>query len=75
MVIFDSASNAMVISPLSQFMAASNQFSQQYQQLSYGIMGLVDTVPQNYSIDFIVYYSDKGINQVTIRGYSFFLNV
>ncbi|XP_055899050.1 uncharacterized protein LOC106071759 isoform X1 [Biomphalaria glabrata] len=67
LVIFDSASNAMVISPLSQFMAASSQFSQQYQQLSYGIMGLVDTVPQNYSIDFIVYYSDKGINQAMIE--------
>ena len=64
LVIFDNSSNAMVISPMSQFMAASNQLSLDRQELSYGIMGLVDAVPANYSIEILVYYSDKGINQV-----------
>ncbi|XP_059175577.1 uncharacterized protein LOC131955455 [Physella acuta] len=63
LVLFDNSSNALVVSPMSQFMAASNQISLVRQELSYGIMGLVDSVPSNYSIDFIVYYSNQGINQ------------
>lgn len=51
---------------MSQFMAASNQISLVRQELSYGIMGLVDSVPSNYNIDFIVYYSNQGINQVKV---------
>ncbi|CAL1547276.1 unnamed protein product [Lymnaea stagnalis] len=72
LVIFDNSTNALVISPLSQFMAASNQFSKTKQEISYGIMGPVDNVPSNYSIDFIVYYSDKGINQA-MQGWGQFL--
>ncbi|KAH9500569.1 hypothetical protein Btru_072292 [Bulinus truncatus] len=63
LVIFDNSSNAMVVSPLSQFMATSNNVSFMQQQVSYGILGLVDTVPAGFQVDFIVYFSDRGINQ------------
>ncbi|CAG5115344.1 unnamed protein product, partial [Candidula unifasciata] len=61
-VIFDNTSNAVVISPLSQFMAASS-YIQRGQQIGWGIMGMVNDVPRGYSVDFIVYYSNQGINQ------------
>ena len=32
--------------------------------LSYGIMGGIDAIPNNFSVDFLLYYSDKGINKV-----------
>ncbi|CAL1533730.1 unnamed protein product [Lymnaea stagnalis] len=72
LVIFDNATNALVISPMSQFMAASDQLNSSSQVLHYGIMGLVDTVPSNYSVDFIIYYSNEGINQA-MSGWGLFL--
>ncbi|XP_059175515.1 uncharacterized protein LOC131955424 [Physella acuta] len=64
LVLFDNSSNAMIISPMSQFMAASNRLELFLGELQYGIMGLIDTVPKGYDVDFILYYSDRGINQV-----------
>ncbi|XP_055899049.1 uncharacterized protein LOC106054416 [Biomphalaria glabrata] len=75
LVIFDNSSNALVISPMSQFMAASNQLSLVRQELNYGIMGLVDSVPANYSVDFIVYYSNRGINQAMASWGKFLLSL
>ncbi|KAK3742202.1 hypothetical protein RRG08_056560 [Elysia crispata] len=62
LVLFDKGSNAMVISPLNEFMAASNKKFQD-QHISWGIMGLVDSVPSGYTADFIISFSDRGVNQ------------
>ena len=32
--------------------------------ISYGIMGGIDRIDANFSVDFLLYYSDKGINKV-----------
>ncbi|RUS84124.1 hypothetical protein EGW08_008098, partial [Elysia chlorotica] len=71
LVLFDESSNAMVISPLSKFMAASNRkFGDEH--ISWGIMGLVDKVPAEYTVDFLISFSDKGINQA-MRDWGAFL--
>ncbi|GFO39687.1 non-lysosomal glucosylceramidase [Plakobranchus ocellatus] len=71
LVLFDKSSNALVISPLSNFMAASNKkFGDKH--VSWGIMGLVDDVPADYNIDFIIYFSNKGVNEA-MRGWGSYL--
>ena len=35
--------------------------------LNYGIMGGIDVIPKNFSVDFLLYYSDKGINKVCFK--------
>ncbi|KAK6972802.1 hypothetical protein BgiMline_023964 [Biomphalaria glabrata] len=72
LVLFDNASNAMVISPMSQFMSASSHVSLTQQQVSYGVLGLVDTIPSGYQVDFLVYFDDRGINQA-VREWGAFL--
>ncbi|GFR90870.1 non-lysosomal glucosylceramidase [Elysia marginata] len=62
LVLFDNSSNALVISPLSNFMSASNKkFGGEH--LSWGIMGLVDRVPAGHTTDFVVSFSNRGVNQ------------
>ena len=63
LVLFNKKSSAIVISPLSNFMAASSKkFMDKH--LSYGIMGLVDKVPAGFTSDFVVSYSHRGVRQV-----------
>jgi hypothetical protein len=49
-------------------MAASHwlekEFREPYPYLHYGIMGGVESVPAGTSTDFIVYYSEQGVNKV-----------
>lgn len=62
--LFDGSGATLVISPSSNFMAASNSHSRATNILSYGIMGEVDTVPPGYSLDTILYFGDAGVNRV-----------
>ncbi|PVD22557.1 hypothetical protein C0Q70_18373 [Pomacea canaliculata] len=61
--LFDGSGATLVISPSSNFMAASNSHSRATNSLSYGIMGEVDTVPPGYSLDTILYFGDAGVNR------------
>ncbi|CAG5116367.1 unnamed protein product, partial [Candidula unifasciata] len=71
LVIFDESSNAIVISPKSAFMAASSSIDAQ-KQVNWGIMGEVNQVPSGYSSQYIVFFSNKGINQA-IQGWGKYL--
>lgn len=62
LVLFDKSNKALVISPLSNFMSASNKKFED-EHISWGIMGLVDKVPASYTTDFIISFSDRGVNQ------------
>lgn len=65
LILFTPNGNTMIISQMSQFMDTSmehNKFTGGY--LNYGIKSGVNQIPANYSVDFIVYFSDKGINKV-----------
>ena len=57
--------DTLIVSQMSEFMATSMKHNQFLGgSLSYGIMGGIDEVPADYSADFLVFYSDKGINKV-----------
>ncbi|BFZ04181.1 hypothetical protein BsWGS_07220 [Bradybaena similaris] len=71
LVIFDNSSNVIVISPRSAFMAASSSIDPQ-RQVNWGIMGHVNHVPRGYSSEYIVYFSNRGINQA-IQGWGKYL--
>ncbi len=59
--------DTLIISQMSQFMVGSMKHNQFFGgTLSYGIMGGVDEIPSNFSIDFLVYYSNNGINKVKL---------
>lgn len=65
LVLFNPGGNTLVISQMTQFMATSmqhNKFSGG--NLNYGVMSGVDAIPDNYACDFVVFYSNKGINKV-----------
>lgn len=67
-ILFSPSGDTLIISQMSQFMATSmqhNKYAGGY--LNYGIMSGVNEIPENFSVDFMVYYSDKGINKVCIR--------
>ncbi|CAH1277104.1 Hypp9481 [Branchiostoma lanceolatum] len=67
LVVFDRNLNTVVLSPFSEFMAASvwhnGTGSGGYGgEVNYGIMGDVENIPPNFDYQTILYY-DKGINQ------------
>ncbi|XP_061187986.1 uncharacterized protein LOC133196052 [Saccostrea echinata] len=63
LVIFDKEANTLIISPLTEFMVASNWHDKEVGgNIYWGIMGGVDTVPHHYTYLTIVYYA-KGINK------------
>lgn len=66
LILFNPATrDTLVISQMSEFMTTSMKHNQLFGgSLSYGIMGGIDEIPANYAVDFLVYYSDKGINKV-----------
>lgn len=65
LLLFNPQGDTIIISQMSQFMATSMQHENHAGgYLNYGIMGGVDSIPQNFTADFLVYYSDKGINKV-----------
>lgn len=65
LVLFKPSGETLIISQMSQFMSTSMQHEKFFGGfLNYGIMSGVDSIPSNYTADFIVYFSDKGINKV-----------
>ncbi|KAK6196065.1 hypothetical protein SNE40_001360 [Patella caerulea] len=64
--VFDKTGNALVISPLNNFMTASTFFRQNKKYLEgtlhYGINGAVHRVPAGYEQQTVVHYSSQGIN-------------
>lgn len=50
----------LVLSPFSRFMASS--LSQSNRTLEYGVMGSIVSIPANYNLPMIVFYSLNGIN-------------
>ena len=67
--VFDGSGDTLIISPASNFMAASNWHEQEgdKNRLVYGIMGGVDEVPVGTVVEFIVYYSSQGVNKVCVH--------
>eukprot|EP00105_Crassostrea_gigas_P014913 XP_011431749.1 PREDICTED: uncharacterized protein LOC105331316 [Crassostrea gigas] len=63
LAIFDQEGNTVIISPFSQFMAASVTHPDLDNSVGWGVMGGVQKVPPNYQYDTILYYA-KGINKV-----------
>ncbi|XP_064616875.1 uncharacterized protein LOC135480876 [Liolophura sinensis] len=62
--IYDKHGNVVIISPFSQFMAASNWHDGVLGGSVYwGIMGDVDRVPAGFTMETIVYYGNAGINK------------
>ncbi len=60
--------DTLIISQMTEFMVGSMRHNQLLGgSLSYGIMGGINEVPSNYSLDFLVYYSNNGINKVRKR--------
>ncbi len=67
LVLFNLVGDTLIISQMSEFMATSSSHSKFVGgSLNYGIMSGVDQVPANFSADFSVYYSNKGINKVFV---------
>ena len=66
-VLFDKSGAAMVISPFNHFMAASMWHNSTGCSLNFGITGKVDNIPPGYTMDTIIYCSEDGINDVSIK--------
>lgn len=66
LILFNPATHdTLVISQMNEFMVTSLKHDKLFGgTLSYGIMGGINEILADYSVDFIVYYSDKGINKV-----------
>jgi hypothetical protein len=65
LILFQPSGDTLVISQMTQFMSTSMQHERYFGgYLNFGVMSGVDTIPENFSADFLVYYSQKGINKV-----------
>ena len=64
LVLFDMHDHVIIISAFNHFTAASYSHDTTKKTIGWGIMGKVDDVPQGYSLQTMMFYSDKGINQV-----------
>lgn len=64
LVLFNTKGDALVISPMNEFMSASSKQNVKERTMSFGVMSGVDEYPKNYACDFIAYYSENGINKV-----------
>ncbi|CAG5129545.1 unnamed protein product, partial [Candidula unifasciata] len=61
LAIFDGLGNAMVVSPLGNFMASSIWLDKSKASLNFGIMGGVDSLPTNFEHRTIAYCSNTGV--------------
>ncbi|KAK6165978.1 hypothetical protein SNE40_022777 [Patella caerulea] len=62
---FDKKDNVVIIAPFSEFMSASTYLdtTQQPNRLSWGIMGGVMEIPEDFMSQFMIFYSPNGINK------------
>ena len=67
LILFNTNGDTLIISQMSEFMVTSLYHNKYLGgSLNYGIMGGIDQIPTNFTVDFLVYYSDKGINKVFV---------
>lgn len=67
LVLFDPNGQTIILSAMSNFMAASMEYTTQMGgSMFFGVMGSATSIPADYQVDFILYYSDHGINKVCI---------
>ena len=62
LVLFDKSGASLIISPFSQFMAASAEYSNT--TVSWGLIGSMKKIPQDFRYSTILFYGDKGARQV-----------
>jgi hypothetical protein len=68
LLLFNSKGDTLIISQMSQFMVTSMENEEKAGgSIGYGIMGGIDQIDSNFSVDFLLYYSDKGINKVKAK--------
>ena len=63
LVLFDKLGTSLIISPFSQFMAASAEYSNS--AVSWGLIGSMKKIPEEFRYSTILYYGVKGIRQVS----------
>lgn len=67
LVLFAPNGQTVILSAMSNFMAASMEYTTQTGgSMFFGVMGSATSIPVDYQVDFILYYSDHGINKVCI---------
>ena len=63
LLLFDKEGNTIVMSPMSEFMAAANTITYD-NNLAWGIMGGPEVIPPDFVYQTILFFSDQGINKV-----------
>lgn len=63
LILFNTEGDSLVISQMNEFMATSAYHNFKESSYHWGIMSGVNEIPEYFSCDFIVYYSDNGINK------------
>lgn len=65
--LFTKTGDAVVMSPFSQFMAASTVYSKVggREVVSWGIMGMAMQIPRDFVYSTIIYHSAEGVNKVS----------
>ena len=64
LVLFDQHDNVLIISAFNHFTANSYHHDTARKNIAWGIMGNVNKVPSNYTMETILFYSSNGINKV-----------
>lgn len=70
LVLFDGSGNAMLLSPLDNFMSASMWQDKSKDTLNYGIMGGVDSLPASFEYSTVAFCSTTGVGDVSSKGYN-----
>jgi hypothetical protein len=63
-VLFNPHGDTLIISQMNEFMASSAYYDYLRRTYSWGVLSGINEIPMNYACDFIIYYSENGINQV-----------
>ena len=65
LILFQSNGESLILSPMSNFMSASMEYVPlKGGYINFGVMGAAEFIPKDYEVDFIVYFSGNGVNQV-----------
>ena len=59
-ILFDTTTNAAVLSSCSNFMSASQELTPN--SFNFGIMGAASVIPIDHSVEFVLWVSDAGVN-------------
>ncbi len=64
LVLFNSKGDTLVLSQMTEFMSTSVHHDFSDKSYNFGIMSGVNDIPEKFVCDFVVYYSDVGVNKV-----------